>query len=408
MVMPERRFSALDSKAFSNVRVLDFTHFLSGPFGTFQLAMQGADVIKVEPRGGEAMRFTTTSKEWGLHGLGPHWLAVNAGKRSITIDLAKPEGTAIVKRLVKEVDVVTENFRPGVMERLGIGYPQLSEVNPRLIYCAISGFGASGPESETAAFDGKIQAMSGVMSLTGDPEGGPMRAGFAAADVTAGLTSAFAIATALYQRSQTGRGQFVDVSMLDSMMNMLAGMISEYTITGVRHPQYGNRSVSRLPTADRFRCGDGYIVLAVLTEKQFVRLMTTLGRPDILKDPRFADWDSRMEHAGAVREIVEDAMAGGDPKAWERRLTEANVPCATVYSIDEILPHPQVRHRGLIEQVATPLGPVSLVGAGFQLAHGRGAIDRPAALAGEHTEEILGSIGYGAAAIAELRAAEVV
>jgi crotonobetainyl-CoA:carnitine CoA-transferase CaiB-like acyl-CoA transferase len=398
----------MDAQPFSNVRVLDFTHYLAGPFSTFQLAMQGADVLKIEPRGGDGMRFSAGAGEWGDRGMGPHWLAVNAGKRSMMLDLTKPEGVEVVERLVRDADVVTENFRPGVMERLGIGYRQLSKINPRLIYCAISGFGATGPESGTPSFDGKIQAMSGLMSLTGDPEGGPMRAGFAAADVTAGLTSAFAIAAALYQRTHTGRGQFVDVAMLDSLMNMFAGLISEYTITGYKHRQYGNRSVSRLPTADRFSCGDGFIVLAVLTEKQYVNLMEALGRKDSLEDSRFATWASRIEHAAALREVIEGAMAGGDPKLWEARLTKANVPCSTVYNIEEITDHPQVHHRGLLQEAQTPFGPVTLVGPGFRMAHGNGGITRPAATPGENTDEVLTAAGYDAAAIAALRANGVI
>jgi crotonobetainyl-CoA:carnitine CoA-transferase CaiB-like acyl-CoA transferase len=184
---------AHDDRPLAPVRVLDFTHYLAGPFATFQLALQGAEVIKVEPKDGDGMRLTPVSREWSQRGMGPAWMAVNAGKRSLTLDVTRPEGVEIVRRLAAQVDVVCENFRPGVMERLGIGYPQLSALNPRLIYCAISGFGTTGPESGTPSFDGKIQAMSGLMSLTGEPEHGPMRAGFAAADVTTGLMAAFAM-----------------------------------------------------------------------------------------------------------------------------------------------------------------------------------------------------------------------
>jgi crotonobetainyl-CoA:carnitine CoA-transferase CaiB-like acyl-CoA transferase len=393
---------------FAGLRVLDFTHFLAGPFCTFQLAMQGAEVIKIEPRGGEAARGSATPNAWTDRRMSPAWLAVNAGKQSVILDLTKPEAVDVVKRLVRDADVVVENFRPGVMDRLGIGYGQLAEINPRLIYCAISGFGATGPLSGSPSFDGKIQAMSGLMSLTGEPESGPMRAGFAAADVTAGLTSAYAIAAALYQRSQTGRGQFIDVAMLDSLMNMFAGLISEYTITGVSHRQFGNRSVSRLPTADRFRCGDGYLVLAVLTEKQFVSLLTVLDRADALPDPRFATWSTRLEHAAALREIIETAMQSGDPASWEARLTEANVPCAPIYTIDEITAHPQVAHRGLLQDVDTPHGPIRLVGAGFRLAEGQGGITGPVAAPGEHTESVLVATGFDPAAIAALRAADAI
>ncbi len=398
----------MSAQPFANVRILDFTHYLAGPYATFQLAMQGADVIKVEPRGGDGMRIGPVSKEWSERGMGPAWMAVNAGKRSITLDVTKPEGADIVRRLATKIDVVVENFRPGVMERLGIGFAQLSAINPQLIYCGISGFGATGPEARSPSFDGKIQAMSGLMSLTGEAEQGPMRAGFAAADISSGMMAAFAVASALYQRTHTGRGQFVDVAMLDSMLNFLGGLVAETTVAGFRHTQFGNRSVSRKPTADRFRCGNGFIVLAVLTEKQFTALMTVLGCADALQDPRFADWYTRMEHAAALRAIIETAFGDGDPKEWEARLTAASVPCATIYRLEEIIEHAQVAHRGLLQPVETPYGPVKLVGTAIHLAHGQGGINRPVASAGAHNDEVLALIGYDASGVADLRERNII
>ena len=397
-----------DPKAFAGIRVLDFTHVLAGPYATSQIAMQGADVIKIEPRTGDGMRLTPVSREWSERGLGPAWMAVNANKRSLTLDLAKAEAKRIVHRLAESADVVVSNFRPGVMDKLGIGWEALSAINPKLIYVEMSGFGSTGPERRTASFDGKIQAMSGLMTLTGETVNGPMRAGFAAADVATGITGAFAIATALFQRTHTGRGQFVDVAMLDSMMGFLNGQIAEWLNTGYRHPQYGNRSVSMKPTADRFGCGGGHIVLAVLTDRQFVSLMTALGRADALADPRFADWFSRMEHAQALRAIIETAMTEGTPQSWEQRLTEADVPCATVHSIPEIVGHPQLGHREYLQDVDTPFGPVRLAGPAFRLAHGTGGLDRPIALPGEHTDEVLADLGYDPAMIAALRDAQVI
>ena len=399
----------IDAKAFEGIRVLDFTHVLAGPYATGQIAMQGADVIKIEPRGGgDNMRLTPVSREWSERGMGPAWMAVNANKRSITLDLSKPEGRRIVHQLAEGADVVVSNFRPGVMDKLGIGWEALSAINPRLIYVEMSGFGSTGPERRTAAFDGKIQAMSGLMTLTGEAVNGPMRAGFAAADIATGITGAFAIATALFQRTHTGRGQVVDVAMLDSMLGLLSMQIAEWLVAGYRHPQYGNRSVSMKPTADRFRCGDGWLVLAVLTDPQFERLMTTVGRADALADPRFADWFTRVEHAVALKEILEAALADGTPAQWEQRLTAADVPCAVVYSIPEIVEHPQVAHRGLIQEAQTPWGPVRLAGPAFRLAHGNGGIDRPLATLGMHNDEVLGELGYDGAAIAALRESGVI
>ena len=275
------------SKPFAGIRILDFTRYLAGPYGTYQLGLLGADVVKIESRDGDETRSQLISKEWADRKMPPGFLAVNGNKRSITLDLRKPEAVDIVKRLVATADVVWENFRPGVMDKLGLGYEALSAINPRLIYCAVSGFGHTGPEKTTAAFDGKLQAMSGIMSITGEPAGGPMRAGFAICDTIGGITAALAVSSAIYQRTHTGRGQFVDVAMLDAALAFIPGPVSEYTVAGIEQKQIGNGSVSRKPTANRFRAKGGYIVLAVLTEKQFQSLMKTIGRPDALMDPRF-------------------------------------------------------------------------------------------------------------------------
>ena len=297
------------SKPFAGVRILDFTRYLAGPYGTYQLALLGADVVKIESRDGDETRNQLVSREWAERKMPPSFLAVNGNKRSMTLDLRRPEAVEVVKRLVAKADVVWENFRPGVMEKLGVGYEALSAINPRLIYCAVSGFGHTGPERTTAAFDGKLQAMSGIMSITGEPAGGPMRAGFAICDTIGGMTAALAVSSALYQRTHTGRGQFVDVAMLDAALAFIPGPVSEYTVAGIEQRQIGNGSVSRKPTANRFRAKDGFIVLAVLTEKQFASLMRTIGRADALDDPRFKDWAARTDNVAALREVIEAALA---------------------------------------------------------------------------------------------------
>jgi crotonobetainyl-CoA:carnitine CoA-transferase CaiB-like acyl-CoA transferase len=338
----------------------------------------------------------------------PGFLAVNGNKRSVTLDMRKPEAVEVVKRLVPTTDVVWENFRPGVMDRLGLGYETLSALNPRLIYCAVSGFGHSGPERTTAAFDGKLQAMSGIMSITGEPAGGPMRAGFAICDTIGGMTAALAVSSALYQRTHTGRGQFVDVAMLDAALAFIPGPVSEWTVAGIEQKQIGNGSVSRKPTASRFRCGGGYIVLAVLTEKQFAGLMKTLGRADALADPRFKDWPARTANEPALREIIEQALVTDDPRTWEARLTAADVPCGSIWKIDEIVGHPQLEHRDVLQTIDSRYGPMRLVGAGFRLEHGSPGIDREPPTLGEHTDEILAEAGYTAEEIERLRRDAVV
>ena len=396
------------SKPFAGVRILDFTRYLAGPYGTYQLALLGADVLKIESRDGDETRSQLVSKEWADRRMPPGFLAVNGNKRSITLDLRRPEAVDIVKRLVAKADVVWENFRPGVMDKLGVGYEALSSINSRLIYCAVSGFGHTGPERTTAAFDGKLQAMSGIMSITGEPAGGPMRAGFAICDTIGGITAALAVASALYQRTHTGQGQFVDVAMLDAALAFIPGPVSEYTVAGIEQRQIGNGSVSRKPTANRFRARNGYIVLAVLTEKQFVSLMRTIGRPDALDDPRFKDWQGRTDNVAELREVIESALAADDPKSWEARLTAADVPCACIWKIDEIVEHPQLKHRDVLQTVDSRYGPMRLVGAGFRLAHGSPGIDREPPTLGEHTDEILAEAGYAPAEIERLRRDAVV
>ena len=391
------------TKPFAGVRILDFTRYLAGPYGTYQLALLGADVIKIESHEGDESRHLLISKEWADRKMASSFLAVNANKRSITLDVRKPAAVSVVKRLVAGADVVWENFRPGVMDRLGLGYETLAAINPRLIYCAVSGFGHTGPERTTAAFDGKLQAMSGIMSITGDPAGGPMRAGFAICDTIGGMTAALAVSSALYQRTHTGRGQFVDVAMLDAALAFIPGPVSEYTVAGIEQKQIGNGSVSRKPTAHRFRAGSGYIVLAVLTDKQFASLMRTIGRADALDDPRFRDWRARTDNDKALREVIETALATDEPKSWEARLTAADVPCSVVWKIDEITRHQQLESRDVLQTVPTRYGPMRLVGAGFRLAHGSPGIEREPATLGEHTDEVLGEAGYTPAEIEQLR-----
>lgn len=335
-------------------------------------------------------------------------MGINSNKRSLTLDLQKPQAVEIVKRLAQDTDIVWENFRPGIMERFGLGYETLRGINPRLIYCAVSGFGQNGPERGTAAFDGKLQAMSGIMSITGHEDKGPTRAGFALCDTIGAMTAAFAVASALYQRTVTGEGQFVDVSMLDAALSFISGQVAEHTVTGHIHRQFGNLSSTGKVTGNRFKAGEGELMLAVMTERQFANLMKGLGREDALADPRFADWPARARNEPALRAIIEDALAGDSAKNWEQRLTAMDVPCAGIWAISEIVHHPQLAHRDVLQKVQSDEGELTLVGSGFRLAHGTGGIDRPPPKIGEHNVEILAEAGYDAAEIAAFRDAGVI
>ncbi len=395
-------------RPFEGVRILDFTQVLAGPYASYQLALLGAEVIKIERRGGEDMRRTPLAREWAERNMASAFIAVNGNKQSVTLDLQRPEAREIVLKLAAEADVVMENFRAGVMDRLGFGYAALSAVNPRLIYCAISGFGQTGPASNEAGYDGKIQAMSGIMAITGHPETGPVRAGFAVCDILSGATGAFAISSALYQRAQTGLGQHIDVSMLEASLAFLTTQIADFTVAGHRQAQAGNQAVSRKVTANLFRARESFLLLAVNDERQYRALMTAIGRADALEDPRFADWFQRKAHEAELRAIIEDALAAADAKIWERRLNDAGAPCAGIWKIEEIIDHPQIAARGALQEVDSPWGRMRLMGSGFQLAHGGARLDRFAPAAGADTDAVLGALGYDAAAIAGLREAGVV
>lgn len=391
------------SKPFKGVRVLDFTQVFAGPFGSYQLALLGADVVKIERPGGDDMRYGPPNKEWSDRGLSTGWMAINSNKRNIALDLTKPEAVAIVKRLAATADVVMENYRPGVMEKLGIGWPQLREVNPKLIYAAVSGFGQNGPERTAAAYDGKIQAMSGLMSITGSAESGPTRAGFAVCDAIGGMTLAFGVSSALFQRTHTGKGQLVDVAMFDAAMTFMSSFFVDYTVGGHVQGPSGNRAQSRLPTADLFKVKDGHLLLAVNNEKQFAALTKAIGHPDLGKDPRFVDWPARIRNDAALRQIIEDVFAANDAAYWDDYLTKADVPCARVWTIPEVVEHPQLRHRSVMQEIDSEHGRLKLIGSGFRMEHDGGSVEFPPRLPGADTDAVLAEAGYSSAEIAAFK-----
>ena len=396
------------TRPFEGVKILDFTQVLAGPYASYQLALLGADVIKVERREGEDMRRTPLSREWAERGLAPGWQAINGNKRSLTLDLQKPEAIAIVKQLAAQADVVMENFRPGVMDKLGIGYAALSAINPRLIYCAISGFGQTGPERLGAGYDGKIQALSGIMSITGHEETGPTRAGFAVCDVLSGATAAFGVSSALFQRTHTGKGQLVDVSMLEATLAFLSGQVADYTVAGHRQQLSGNQAVSRRPTANLFKAGDGYLLLAVNNEKQYQRAdegarpRRRAGRPALrrLVRPAGKRAGAARHHRGSAGEEG-PARVGEDPRRGRRALRQHLEDRGSDRSSAD---RSARRHAG--DRHA--LWPAALCRQRLPARPWRRQARPHGAALSAHTDEVLASLGYDASAIADLRAREIV
>jgi crotonobetainyl-CoA:carnitine CoA-transferase CaiB-like acyl-CoA transferase len=255
----------------------------------------------------------------------------------------------------------------------------------------------------SAAYDGKIQAMSGLMSITGSEDSGPTRAGFAVCDAIGGMTLAFAVSSALYQRTHTGKGQLVDVAMLDAAMTFMSSFFVDYTVGGHVQGPSGNRAQSRLPTADLFKVKGGHILLAVNNEKQFAALSKAIGHPDLNKDPRFVDWPTRIENEVALRQIIEDVLAANDAAYWDDYLTGNDVPCARVWRIDEVVANPQLEHRPVIQEIDSPYGRLKMIGSGFRFEHDGGSIEFPPRLPGADTDAVLGEAGYSAAEIAAFR-----
>ncbi len=397
-------------QAFSGIKVVDFTQIVSGPFATEQLALLGADVIKIEPRGfGDPARVIDKSTDDDESSV--LFLSVNAGKRAITLNLKKPESREIIHRLVKDADVVMENFRAGVMERLGYGYEELSKLNPKLIYCSLSGYGQQGPYKLQAAYDPVIQAESGMMSMTGHPETGPVRTGFPIADTATGLMAAYAISTALLRREKCGEGQYLDVSMLDTILTLQAYPIVNYFHAGEKATLQGNRSHSGLPTMDVFPAKTGFVQISVFSDQHCKQLCDLIGRPDLMEDPRFATMVARAENADAMREEIISGLAAKDAGTWLDMFAEIGLPAGMVRDVEQAALHPQLESRDLIMELVDPTGekkPLKTLSTGFMSNTDGAKTDQRPPTVGEHTKEILGELGYQEADIEKLVEARVV
>lgn len=387
----------------AGIRVLDLTNVLSGPFACHQLAHLGAEVIKVElPGRGDLARELGLDPRLNAARMGVSFLAQNAGKRSVTLNLKHPSGAALLRRLVRGADVLVENFRPGVMARLGVGPEVLRAENPRLVYCAISGFGQDGPWRDRAAYDQIVQGLSGVMSVTGQPEGDPTRVGFPVADTVGGLTAAMAIAAAL---GADPRGCVIDVSMLEATMASMAWAISNYLIAGVVPSRQGNENPTSAPSGT-FRTADGHLNIAANAQAQWEALARLLGREDLLADPDFATREGRKRNRLRLRAELECVLVTRPAAHWVAACAERGIPAGEVLGVPEILSHPQIAGRGFLGRFedVPGVGTIEVVRTGLKIDGAAPAVSAPPPALGADTDAVLGELGLDGDEIARLRA----
>lgn len=396
-------------RALDGVMVVDLSHALAGPFCTYHLHLLGADVIKVErPDVGDDFRHYT--EHAGLHGMSAPFIAVNAGKRSMTLDLKSEAGRGVLDRLVERGDVLVENFRPGITDRLGIGYEALHKRNPKLIYCSITGFGQTGTLRNWTAYDHIVQAMSGVMSVNGSPDGDPMKVAGPGVDIFAGFLAHSAIVASLLRRERSGSGQYLDVGMLDAAMVMMTPTVGSYLVSGIPPRRSGNRGFRMVVTSDTYRTQDGYLAIGANHQAQFDALCDVLGRADLPQDPRFRDHRSRVEHADELRAVLEEIFAARRATDLEPLLAARQVPVSVVRTVPDIVSHPQLEERRAFLGTEVPglEEPVRVVGPGFLTDHDQPCVGGPVPSLGQHTDQILAELGYSPAEIVELHSSGTV
>jgi len=373
----------------AGVRVLDLTRVLAGPYCTMFLGDLGAEVVKIEQPG-----VGDDTRGWGppfAGGESAYFLCVNRNKKSLTVDLKAPEGIALIRQLAERADVLIENFRPSAMDRLGLGEKDLRATNPKLVYASLSGFGADGPMADIPGYDLIVQAWGGLMSITGTPESGPLKVGVAIIDLVAGLMLGKAIVAALYAREKIGVGQKIDTSLLEAEVAALINAGSNYLIGGKVPGRWGNAHPTIVPYQS-FQTANSFLVLGAASESIWKRLCPALGKADLADDPRFEKNANRVENRKALIDILSTVFMSRGTEDWVNVLTEADVPCAPVQTIDQVFAAPQVLHRNMLVEVDHPTaGTVKLAGIPVKFSATPPSVRLPPPLLGEHNDDVLAS-----------------
>jgi len=391
----------LSPRPFEGIRVLDITHVLAAPFATYQLAVFGADVIRIEKPGDpDQTRLDGSDPALSDAQIGTHFIIQNGGKRSLTIDLKTEEGRSVLRRLILTADVLVENFRPGAMRALGLDYEQVKELNPRLIYASISAFGQHGPRGSLTGYDQVIQAASGLMMLNGAADSVPMKVGTPAIDYATGTMAAFALAAALFQRQQTGQGQYIDLSMLDTALTLMGSHLTNFSRSG--RPPKANGNNHEFSTVGLYHTADGMLQIAAINTRQQARLWRLLGHPELVKSSNA----ERRADAARERAVLLPILMQKGAQEWEDFLQANHVPAARVWTLPEALAHPQLETRDILHTFTDApgiTGSITVPKAAFKLAHGGARIDRPPPRMGEHTDTLLAELGYSTDEIVALR-----
>ena len=394
------------SQVLKGIKVLDLTRALAGPYCTMLLADYGAEVIKVElPGTGDDTR------GWGppfVEGESAYFMSINRNKKSLTLDMKNARSKDILERMIKQSDIIVENFRPGAADRLGLGYGQVKKINPKIIYCSISGFGQDGPYRELPGFDQTLQGMGGMMSITGEPNGPPMKVGVAIADISGGMFAAFGIMLALFHRQKTGVGQWVDTSLLDSQIAWLTYRAGEYFASGKLPEKVGSGHPMIVPY-QAFKAKDEYINIAAGNDQLWKRFCKVINMENIMDDPKFVTNAKRVENRKELIPILSKIIETKTGAEWLKLLEDAGIPAGPIYTLDKLFSDPQVLHRKMMVELTHPkAGKIKVTGVPVKLSEAPGEITAPPPLLGQHNKEVLKDLGYSAEEIEKLIADKVV